>query len=276
MRSQTRTCIRVRASKSRSSHRRRLNRPSSVCPAKLPNSLGKRPGATSSNIRLKNTFKSNQEAVAFTHLFTQLIGRDKNEPACRCNLSACRHADARKAIPPGFSTRSISLIACRGDYKRHASKLMPRKTPCEMSHKKTATFLPMRKPADEIMAGNARSLRSRMMDQRKTRAARCSRLQANPLKAPHAPPSQRVGPVTEICFSQSCKPAQIRKLRQSSGVSQAVFVHLLGVSVILVKSWKAMSASPMRWIQAFARHRQSRSFSLAGNHAPNGGRVIGH
>ena len=42
------------------------------------------------------------------------------------------------------------------------------------------------------------------------------------------------------------RPAGVRALRQSLGVSQAVFAHLLGVSVILVKSWeRSREPSPL-------------------------------
>ncbi|HET6251605.1 MAG TPA: helix-turn-helix domain-containing protein [Tepidisphaeraceae bacterium] len=56
---------------------------------------------------------------------------------------------------------------------------------------------------------------------------------------------------------------QIRALRESLGVSQAVFAHLLGTSIVLVKSWErgvrepslmarrlldTIKADPARWL----------------------------
>ncbi len=40
------------------------------------------------------------------------------------------------------------------------------------------------------------------------------------------------------------RAGQVRELRDSLGVSQAVFAHLLGVSVVLVKSWERGAREP--------------------------------
>jgi len=72
--------------------------------------------------------------------------------------------------------------------------------------------------ADEIMAG-MRELQQ-MMDQGKT--------------------PEQMFTVKTIAIPDPAiyRATQIRQLRESLGVSQAVFAHLLGVSVILVKSWE--------------------------------------
>jgi len=61
---------------------------------------------------------------------------------------------------------------------------------------------------------------------------------------------------------------QVRALRETLGVSQAIFAHLLGVSVILVKSWErgarepspmarrlmdTIKADPSRWLATIRR-----------------------
>src|SRR5271170_2061950 len=81
--------------------------------------------------------------------------------------------------------------------------------------------------ADEIMAG-MREL-ERMMDQGKT------------------PEQMFTVKTIEIPDPHVYRAKQIRALRDSLGVSQAVFAHLLGVSVILVKSWErgVREPSPM-------------------------------
>jgi putative transcriptional regulator len=113
-----------------------------------------------------------------------------------------------------------------------------------------ATRKRLQKPrvADEIMAG-MREL-ERMMDQKKT-------------------PAQMFTVKTiEIPQPGNYRGAKIRKLRQSLGVSQALFAHLLGVSVILVKSWErnvrepnamarrlldTIKADPSRWLATMRR-----------------------
>jgi len=84
----------------------------------------------------------------------------------------------------------------------------------------------IRKPrvADEIMAG-MRELQA-MLDQGKTPEQMFT---VKTIAVP-APTIFRAG--------------QIRALRESLGVSQAVFAHLLGVSVILVKSWERGAREP--------------------------------
>jgi putative transcriptional regulator len=61
---------------------------------------------------------------------------------------------------------------------------------------------------------------------------------------------------------------QVRALRETLGVSQAIFAHLVGVSVILVKSWErgarepspmarrlmdTIKADPSRWLATIRR-----------------------
>src|SRR4051794_37656240 len=77
-----------------------------------------------------------------------------------------------------------------------------------------------RKPrvADEIMAG-MRQL-ERMMDQDKT------------------PQELFTVKTVEVPDPGGYRPRQIRELRELLGVSQAVFARLLGVSLVLVKSWE--------------------------------------
>jgi len=84
----------------------------------------------------------------------------------------------------------------------------------------------IRKPrvADEIMAG-MREL-ERMMDDDKT------------------PQQMFTVRTVEIPEPNVYSARQIRAIRDSLGVSQAVFAHLLGVSVILVKSWERGSREP--------------------------------
>jgi putative transcriptional regulator len=48
----------------------------------------------------------------------------------------------------------------------------------------------------------------------------------------------------EIPDPKAYRAKQIRDLRETLGVSQAVFAHLLGVSVILVKSWERGAREP--------------------------------
>jgi putative transcriptional regulator len=72
--------------------------------------------------------------------------------------------------------------------------------------------------ADEIMSG-MREL-ERMMDQGKT------------------PEQMFTVRTIEVPEPRVYGARQIRALRKSLGVSQGVFAHLLGVSVILVKSWE--------------------------------------
>jgi putative transcriptional regulator len=97
--------------------------------------------------------------------------------------------------------------------------------------------------ADEIMAG-MRELQ-RMMDEGKT------------------PEQMFTVKTVEVPEPGTFSPRQIRALRESLGVSQAVFAHLLGISVILVKSWErgvrepspmarrlldTIKADPPRWL----------------------------
>jgi putative transcriptional regulator len=111
-------------------------------------------------------------------------------------------------------------------------------------------FMPQRKKsisggrvADEIMAG-MREL-ERMMDLGKS------------------PQEMFTVRTVEVPEPGAYRARQIRQLRQTLGVSQAVFAHLLGVSVILVKSWErgvrepslmarrlldTIRANPSRWL----------------------------
>ena len=107
-----------------------------------------------------------------------------------------------------------------------------------------------RKPrvADEIMAG-MREL-ERMMDQGKT------------------PRDLFTVKTIEIPEPNVYRGKQVWQLRESLGVSQAVFAHLLGVSLILVKSWErgvrepnpmarrlldTIKADPARWLATVRR-----------------------
>ena len=78
--------------------------------------------------------------------------------------------------------------------------------------------------ADEIMAG-MREI-ERMLDQGKT------------------PEQMFTVKTIEIPDPNSYRAKQIRDLRETLGVSQAVFAHLLGVSVILIKSWERGAREP--------------------------------
>jgi DNA-binding transcriptional regulator YiaG len=78
--------------------------------------------------------------------------------------------------------------------------------------------------ADEIMAG-MREL-ERMMDEGKT------------------PEQMFTVKTVEIPDPNVYRAKRVRELRDSLGVSQAVFAHLLGVSVILVKSWERGTREP--------------------------------
>jgi DNA-binding transcriptional regulator YiaG len=97
--------------------------------------------------------------------------------------------------------------------------------------------------ADEIMAG-MREL-ERMMDEGKT------------------PEDMFTVKTIEVPDPGIYRAAQVRKLRHDLGVSQAVFAHLVGVSVVLVKSWErgvrqpnlmarrlldTIRADPPRWL----------------------------
>ena len=84
----------------------------------------------------------------------------------------------------------------------------------------------IRKPrvADEIMAG-MREL-ERMMDEGKK------------------PEQMFTVKTVEIPDPTIYGAKQIRELRDSLGVSQTVFAHLVGVSVILVKSWERGTREP--------------------------------
>jgi putative transcriptional regulator len=78
--------------------------------------------------------------------------------------------------------------------------------------------------ADEIMAG-MREI-ERMMDQGRT------------------PQQMFTVKTVEVPDPNVYRARQIRELRDSLCVSQAVFAHLLGVSVILVKSWERGAREP--------------------------------
>jgi putative transcriptional regulator len=78
--------------------------------------------------------------------------------------------------------------------------------------------------ADEIMAG-MRELQ-RMMDERKT------------------PEQVFTVKTIDIPDPTIYRAKQVRQLRDSLGASQAVFAHLLGVSLILVKSWERGTREP--------------------------------
>ena len=97
--------------------------------------------------------------------------------------------------------------------------------------------------ADEIMAG-MREL-ERMMDEGKR------------------PQEMFTVRTIEVPDPRIYRAAQVRKLRLDLGVSQSVFAHLLGVSVVLVKSWErgvrqpnpmarrlldTIRADPPRWL----------------------------
>jgi putative transcriptional regulator len=98
--------------------------------------------------------------------------------------------------------------------------------------------------ADEIMAG-MREL-ERMMDEGKT------------------PEQMFTIRTIEVPDPNIYRARQVQVLRESMGVSQAVFAHLLGVSVVLVKSWErgvrepslmarrlldTIKADPSRWLE---------------------------
>ena len=102
---------------------------------------------------------------------------------------------------------------------------------------------PRPRVADEIIAG-MRELQ-RMMDQGKR------------------PEEMFTVRTVEIPAPNHYRATQVRQLRQSLGVSQAVFAHLIGVSIILVKSWErgvrvpglmarrlldTIRANPSRWL----------------------------
>jgi putative transcriptional regulator len=78
--------------------------------------------------------------------------------------------------------------------------------------------------ADEIMAG-MREL-ERMMDKGKT------------------PEQVFTVKTIEIPNPKTYSAKHVRSLRESLGVSQAVFAHLVGVSVILVKAWEGGTREP--------------------------------
>jgi len=92
-----------------------------------------------------------------------------------------------------------------------------------MSRKKKSS---LRKPrvADEIIAG-MRELQ-RMMDDAKT------------------PEQVFTVKTIEIPDPRIYRATEVRELRDSLRVSQAVFAHLLGVSLVLVKSWERGSREP--------------------------------
>jgi putative transcriptional regulator len=108
--------------------------------------------------------------------------------------------------------------------------------------------------ADEIMAG-MRELQ-RMMDEGKT------------------PEEMFTVKTINIPDPSLYRPRQIRGLRDNLGVSQAVFAHLLGVSVILVKSWErgarqpsplarrlldTIRANPSRWLESVRQARMGQA-----------------
>jgi DNA-binding transcriptional regulator YiaG len=78
--------------------------------------------------------------------------------------------------------------------------------------------------ADEIMAG-MREL-ERMMDEGKT------------------PEQMFTVKTIDVPDPNTYRARQVHDLRESLGVSQAVFAQLLGVSVILVKSWERGAREP--------------------------------
>lgn len=108
---------------------------------------------------------------------------------------------------------------------------------------KSAKKIKRPRVADEIMSG-MREL-EQMLDQGKS-PAEVFTVRTIEIPAPHP-----------------YRAAQIRKLRNSLGVSQTVFAQLLGVSSILVKSWErgvrepnlmarrlldTIKADPSRWL----------------------------
>jgi putative transcriptional regulator len=105
------------------------------------------------------------------------------------------------------------------DYKRGTEEFEE----LTMSYKAKSKI---RKPrvADEIMAG-MREL-ERMMDEGKT------------------PEELFTVRTVEVPEPHVYRAKQVRILRDSLGVSQAVFAHLLGVSVVLVKSWESGAREP--------------------------------
>jgi putative transcriptional regulator len=90
----------------------------------------------------------------------------------------------------------------------------------------TQTKNKSRKPrvADEIMAG-MREL-EHMMNEGKT------------------PEQMFTVRTIEVPDPNIYRAKQLRQLRDSLGVSQTVFAHLLGVSAILVKSWESGTREP--------------------------------
>lgn len=101
-----------------------------------------------------------------------------------------------------------------------------------------------RRVADEIMAG-MREL-ERMMDERKK------------------PEQMFTVRTIDVPEPSVYRARQVRQLRERLGVSQAVFAHLLGVSLVLVKSWErgarepsalarrlldTIKSDPARWLQ---------------------------
>ena len=97
--------------------------------------------------------------------------------------------------------------------------------------------------ADEIMAG-MREI-ERMLDAGKT------------------PQEMFTVKTVEVPEPRTYHGKDVRKLRESLGVSQAVFAHLVGVSLVLVKSWErdarvpnamacrlmdTIRANPYRWL----------------------------
>src|SRR5436305_12640121 len=108
---------------------------------------------------------------------------------------------------------------CSNGCKRHTrlrrSSTMPTRTKRKVSKPRIA---------DEIMAG-MREI-ERMLDEGKT------------------PKQMFTVKTIEIPDPNSYRAKQIRDLRETLVVSQAVFAHLLGVSVILVKSWERGAREP--------------------------------
>ena len=114
--------------------------------------------------------------------------------------------------------------------------------------KRNKTKLNRPRVADEIMTG-MREL-ERMMDEGKR------------------PQEMFTVKTVEIPDPNLYRARQIRQLRESLAVSQAVFAHLLGVSAILVKSWErgarepslmarrlldTIKADPSRWLATVRR-----------------------
>ena len=93
-----------------------------------------------------------------------------------------------------------------------------------MSHRTKRQPAAKPRVADEIMSG-MREI-ERMLDAGKT------------------PEQMFTVKTVEIPDPNAYRATQIRELRDSLGVSQAIFAHLLGVSVILVKSWERGAREP--------------------------------